>query len=101
MNVHATTQEEILLGFAAMRQRRNQLAATIRPGTEFRAAKIMTELIAFVKSECRGNIAMERALLSEVSPLQHRGKGGGRPHHESHRYVAQDKRDARKARNRR
>lgn len=88
------------MGFAAMRERRSQIAATVKPGTPFRAAVMMSQLIAFVMAGCKGNIAMERSLLGEITPLQHRGKGGGRPHHESSRYVAQDKRDARKARNR-
>ncbi len=37
--------------------------------------------------------------LNAISPYESRGKSGKKPHHSSKRYVAQDKREARKARN--
>ena len=39
--------------------------------------------------------------LQKLQEYTSRGKGGKRPRHPSKRFVAQDKRDARKARNRR
>jgi hypothetical protein len=41
------------------------------------------------------------AALQGIGPYKSRGKGGKRARHPSKRFVAQDRRDARKARNRR
>ena len=38
---------------------------------------------------------------AKLAGYKSRGKGGAKPRHPSRRFVAQDKRDARKARNRR
>ena len=47
------------------------------------------------------DVAARHDALNKIGPYKSRGKGGKRPRHPSKRFVATDKRDARKARNRR
>jgi len=71
----------------------------VRAGTPFRAARMMFAALAAVAAL---PVHAQREAVLKIGGYEGRGKGGKkRPSHRSHRFVAQDKRDARKARNRR
>ena len=57
-------------------------------------------MFAAINSAMALDLGLRDHALSAIGPYKSRGKGGQRPHHASKRFVAMDKRDARKARNR-
>lgn len=67
--------------------------------TPFARMAVLTAAVA--AAFAGGSIEARQQALLGLSKYKSRGKSGKRPRHPSKRFVAQDKRDAIKARNRR